>query len=52
MTWEACVDEIDKTILIAAGERGWLTELEKKHILKMSERAVVEAGIRQKVRNK
>lgn len=43
MTWEACVDEIDRTVLIAAKERGYLTDLEKKHIIKMSERAVLEA---------
>ena len=43
MTWEECVDEIDRTILIAAEERGYLTEIEKQHILKMSERALKEA---------
>ena len=43
MTWEACVDEIDRTVLIAAKERGYLTGFEKQHILKMSERAVLEA---------
>ena len=43
MSWEDCVEEIDKTVLIAAKERGYLTDLEKKHIIKMSERAVLEA---------
>lgn len=41
--WEDCVEEIDRTILIAAKERGYLTDIEKQHIIKMSERAVVEA---------
>lgn len=43
MTWEACVDEIDRTILIAAKENGYLTKLDIRHIIKMSERAVLEA---------
>lgn len=43
MCWEDCVEEIDRTILIAAKERGYFTELEKQHILKMSERALREA---------
>ena len=43
LTWEACVEEIDRTVLIAAKERGFLTNLEKRHIIKMSERAVKEA---------
>ena len=43
MSWEDCVEEIDRTVLIAAKERGYLTELEKRHIIKMSERAVLEA---------
>ena len=43
MTWEACVDEIDKTILIAAKERGYLNQFEKNYIVKLSERAVEEA---------
>lgn len=43
MSWEDCVEEIDRTILIAAEERGYLTEIEKLHIIKMSERALLEA---------
>jgi hypothetical protein len=43
LTWEACVDEIDRTILIAAEERGYFTEIEKEHIIKMSELALKEA---------
>ena len=43
MTWEACVEEIDKTILIAAKERGHLTPFEEAHIVAMSHRAVKEA---------
>ena len=43
MCWEDCVEEIDRIILIAAEERGYLTEIEKQHILKMSERALKEA---------
>ena len=43
MSWEDCVEEIDRTVLIAARERGWLTDIEKQHIIKMSERAVLEA---------
>lgn len=43
MAWEDCVEEIDRTILIAAEERGYFTEIEKQHILKMSERALKEA---------
>lgn len=43
MSWEDCVEEIDRTVLIAAKERGFLTEIEKQHIIKMSERAVKEA---------
>lgn len=43
MCWEDCVEEIDRTVLIAAKERGYLTDIEKLHIIKMSERAVLEA---------
>lgn len=43
MTWEECVEEIDRTILISAEERGYFTEIEKQHILKMSEQALKEA---------
>lgn len=43
MAWEDCVEEIDRTILIAAKERGYFTEIEKLHIIKMSERALKEA---------
>ena len=43
MTWEVYVDEIDRTILIAAEERGYFTDIEKEHIIKMSELALKEA---------
>ena len=43
MTWEACVEEIDKTIVRAAKERGYLTPFEEAHIVAMSQRAVKEA---------
>lgn len=43
LTWEECVDEIDRTILIAAEERGYFTEIEKQHIIRMSEQALKEA---------
>lgn len=43
LSWEDCVEEIDRTVLIAAKERGYLTDMEKRHIIKMSERAVLEA---------
>ena len=43
MTWEKVVDEIDRTILIAAKERGYLNQFEKNYIVKLSERAVEEA---------
>ena len=43
MTWEKVVDEIDRTILIAAKERGYLNQFEKNYIVKHSERAVEEA---------
>ena len=41
--WEDCVEEIDRTVLIAAKERGYLTKLEEAHIIAMSKRAVMEA---------
>ena len=43
MPWEDCVDEIYRTILIAAKERGFLNQFEKNYIVKLSERAVQEA---------
>lgn len=43
MSWEDCVEEIDKTVLIAAKERGYLTDIEERHIIAMSRRAVIEA---------
>lgn len=43
MAWEDCVEEIDKTVLIAAKERGYLTDIEERHIIAMSRRAVIEA---------
>lgn len=43
MAWEDCVEEIDRTVLIAAKERGYLTNIEEQHIIAMSRRAVIEA---------
>lgn len=43
MTWEECSDEISKTVLIAAKDRGFLTPDQEQHIIRLSKRAVIEA---------